>query len=81
MRTVVELARTLHLETVAEGIETLTQSRILAQLACDLGQGYLFARPLVAESVEAFFGGAVPAHSSAPPPGRGLRSVRGSIAS
>ena len=49
VRTVVELARTLNLETVAEGIETQAQSDLLAQLACDLGQGYLFARPLAAE--------------------------------
>jgi diguanylate cyclase (GGDEF)-like protein/PAS domain S-box-containing protein len=45
VRAVVELGHSLHLETVAEGIEhdeELTQFRALK---CSLGQGYLFARP------------------------------------
>lgn len=49
VRTVVELARTLHMETVAEGIETMQQYASLRALSCDLGQGYHFARPLAAE--------------------------------
>ncbi len=55
VRTVVELARTLHMETVAEGIETMQQFASLRELSCDLGQGYHFARPLAAEAVPAFF--------------------------
>ena len=35
--------------TVAEGIETAGQADELARLQCDKGQGYLFARPLVAD--------------------------------
>jgi diguanylate cyclase (GGDEF)-like protein len=80
VRTVVELARTLHLETVAEGIETTAQSHLLAQLACDLGQGYLFAKPLPADAVEAFFATAR-TRSPAVPRVPGLRSVSRSIAS
>ena len=45
-RTVVALGRTLGLHTVAEGVETEAQRAVLARLGCDLGQGYLFARPL-----------------------------------
>ncbi len=56
VRTVAELARTLHMETVAEGIETRQQHAILQALSCDLGQGYHFARPLEAQAVPAFFG-------------------------
>ncbi len=55
VRTVVELARTLHMQTVAEGIETHQQWVNLRELSCDLGQGYYFARPLAPEAVPAFF--------------------------
>jgi diguanylate cyclase len=33
--------------TVAEGIETESQLRRLRELGCDVGQGYLFAHPLL----------------------------------
>jgi EAL domain-containing protein (putative c-di-GMP-specific phosphodiesterase class I) len=51
LRTIVELGRTLNLETVAEGIELHEELHQLRSLECELGQGYLFARPLTAESV------------------------------
>ena len=81
VRTVVELGRTLHLETVAEGIETLAQSRILDQLACDLGQGYLFAKPLAVDAVEPFFASTASARTSGRARASGLHSVSRSIAS
>jgi len=37
---------------VAEGIETEDQLQILAQYGCDLGQGYLFSKPLKSEQIE-----------------------------
>ncbi len=46
VRVIVELARSLHLSTVAEGIEHELQSRTLAELGCGMGQGYLLAQPL-----------------------------------
>jgi EAL domain-containing protein (putative c-di-GMP-specific phosphodiesterase class I) len=46
VRVIVELARSLHLSTVAEGIEEELQARTLTELGCDMGQGYLLARPL-----------------------------------
>lgn len=46
VRAIVELARTLGLRTVAEGIESQEQLDKLQDLRCDLGQGYLFAAPL-----------------------------------
>jgi diguanylate cyclase (GGDEF)-like protein/PAS domain S-box-containing protein len=42
----IRVSRTLGMRTVAEGIETEGQARLMQQLACDYGQGYLFARPL-----------------------------------
>jgi len=46
VRVVTELGRLLRLETIAEGIETAGDLEILRILACDLGQGFLFSRPL-----------------------------------
>ncbi len=45
-RAIIELGRTLQMEIVAEGIEAVEQLARLRALACDLGQGYYFARPL-----------------------------------
>ena len=48
---VMRTARGLGLRTVAEGVETEAQRRRLIDLGCDLGQGYLFARPLAATAL------------------------------
>jgi diguanylate cyclase (GGDEF)-like protein len=50
-RAVVELAGALGLLTVAEGVETTDQREHVAELGCDLAQGYLFSRPVDAETV------------------------------
>jgi diguanylate cyclase (GGDEF)-like protein/PAS domain S-box-containing protein len=50
--TIIGLGRTLKLQTVAEGIEQPDQAAILRSLACDVGQGFLFARPLERQDVE-----------------------------
>lgn len=42
---VLSLARTLGIETVGEGIESMAQRQTLLQLGCDYGQGYLLGRP------------------------------------
>jgi EAL domain-containing protein (putative c-di-GMP-specific phosphodiesterase class I) len=42
VRTIVDLARSLDMLTVAEGVETADQADILSGLGCELGQGYLF---------------------------------------
>jgi EAL domain-containing protein (putative c-di-GMP-specific phosphodiesterase class I) len=49
----VTLGRTLGLRTVAEGVETEAQRRALSDMGCQFGQGYLFARPLPTDAVEA----------------------------
>jgi EAL domain-containing protein (putative c-di-GMP-specific phosphodiesterase class I) len=51
VRTIIELARVLGMDVVAEGIETREQYLLLRELGCRLGQGYLFARPMSAEAV------------------------------
>jgi diguanylate cyclase (GGDEF)-like protein/PAS domain S-box-containing protein len=51
---VVSLGETLNLEVVAEGIELSEQWTTLRDLGCDLGQGFLFARPMDADQVVEF---------------------------
>jgi EAL domain-containing protein (putative c-di-GMP-specific phosphodiesterase class I) len=53
VRTIIELARVLEMDVVAEGIETGEQYRLLREMGCRYGQGYLFSRPLPAEDVSA----------------------------
>jgi EAL domain-containing protein (putative c-di-GMP-specific phosphodiesterase class I) len=43
-----ELAARLKLKTVAEGIDTEEQRDALVRLGCQIGQGFLFARPMPA---------------------------------
>jgi len=50
----IRMAQTLGLGTVAEGIETADQARLMAELGCDKGQGYLFSRPLEAQALVAW---------------------------
>ncbi len=45
IRSIVDLARNLHLQVVAEGVETETQLEIARELGCDIVQGYLLGRP------------------------------------
>jgi EAL domain-containing protein (putative c-di-GMP-specific phosphodiesterase class I) len=51
VRTIVELARVLGMDVVAEGIETQEQYALLRQLGCRFGQGFLFSRPVAPDTV------------------------------
>jgi len=64
--TIVELAKRFDLKTVAEGIETAHESHKLQGIGCDIGQGFLFAKPMsktqfVAALGRRMVGGAKPA--------------------
>lgn len=54
VKTIIELARTLDIKVVAEGIETQEQLLQLQHLQCNYGQGYLFSKPLDAIAAETF---------------------------
>ena len=49
---IIDLAHTLGLRTVAEGVERPEQAAALRELKCHAAQGYLFARPLPAADAE-----------------------------
>ena len=51
VRTIIDLARALGMDVVAEGIETPEQYHLLRQMGCRFGQGFLFATPLPAIEV------------------------------
>ena len=55
VRTILDLAHSLDMEVVAEGIETAEQADQLQSLGCRLGQGYYFARPMAPEAISAMF--------------------------
>jgi diguanylate cyclase (GGDEF)-like protein len=58
--TIVSLARAFELNTVAEGVETAEQLRLLEMLGCEQSQGYLHSLPVPAEQFEAQLTGALP---------------------
>ena len=51
VKTILNLGRNLHMEVVAEGVETREQMNLLKSLNCESAQGYLFSRPLDAATV------------------------------
>jgi EAL domain-containing protein (putative c-di-GMP-specific phosphodiesterase class I) len=55
LHTLMQLGKALNLETLAEGIEEPGQLEQLQSEKCDVGQGFLFAKPLPADEIEAFF--------------------------
>jgi len=54
VESIIALARSLDLEVIAEGIENERQLARLRTLRCDLGQGYLLAKPMPAEDLRSF---------------------------
>ncbi len=50
--TIIILAHSLGMDAIAEGIETVEQCDRLKTLGCELGQGYLFDKPLERQAVE-----------------------------
>jgi EAL domain-containing protein (putative c-di-GMP-specific phosphodiesterase class I) len=57
IHTLVELGRTLGLETLAEGIEDLDQLQRLRNEQCHRGQGFLISRPMEPSAIEAILPG------------------------
>jgi EAL domain-containing protein (putative c-di-GMP-specific phosphodiesterase class I) len=51
-KAILELSATLQLQTVAEGVETSEQARLLRRMNCTFAQGYHFSRPVVATAID-----------------------------
>ena len=64
VRAVVQMAHSLQLRVVAEGVETEQQRDELVRLGCDELQGYLFAKPMTARSLALWAEGDGPAAAS-----------------
>lgn len=54
VRAIIALARNFNLKVVAEGIESEDDVRVLNELGCDYGQGYLFSKPLPVDKARVF---------------------------
>ncbi len=52
LETIVSMAGNLEMKVVAEGIETTPHSKLLREMGCDFGQGFLFSRPVRASELE-----------------------------
>jgi diguanylate cyclase (GGDEF)-like protein/PAS domain S-box-containing protein len=61
---IVGAARTLGIETIAEGLETEGQVKRLKELRCEMGQGYYFSKPLPEEVAYGLAGRSLPVSSS-----------------
>jgi EAL domain-containing protein (putative c-di-GMP-specific phosphodiesterase class I) len=55
---IIGMAHSLHLEVVAEGVETANQADFLRAQGCDEVQGYLYAKPLSGTEFEEFIANA-----------------------
>jgi diguanylate cyclase (GGDEF)-like protein/PAS domain S-box-containing protein len=65
VRGLLELGRTLGLETVAEGVEDIMQRNALRAHGCELAQGFLFSRPMTPVAARALLAEQPPAHAAA----------------
>ena len=50
--TIVAMAKSLGLKVIAEGVETENQKGFMTDLACTVGQGFLFAEPMPAAELK-----------------------------
>jgi len=57
VRTIIQMAKSLNLKTIAEGVETERQLALLRLQHCDEAQGYHFARPMPAEEFAIYLAG------------------------
>jgi EAL domain-containing protein (putative c-di-GMP-specific phosphodiesterase class I) len=56
VRTILDLARNLEMDTIAEGVETPEQLAHLRTLGCTIAQGYLFSGPVTADAAAGLLG-------------------------
>lgn len=54
-KAIIAIGKKLDLEVIAEGVETLEQDAFIRHEVCDLGQGYLYGKPITATQFEQAF--------------------------
>ena len=54
IRSVARIAKTKQIKTIAEGVETPEQARMLREAGCDYVQGYLYGHPMTAKETEKY---------------------------
>ncbi len=54
VRAIIQMANSLGLKTIAEGVEDATTAALLRSLGCTQAQGYYWARPMAADEIEIF---------------------------
>jgi diguanylate cyclase (GGDEF)-like protein len=75
VRAVIGLSREFGLTVVAEGVESELTLGLLEEMGCEIGQGFLFSRPLPYERLEAWSGAQTEAESAPTGEARRLRAV------
>ena len=55
IKTIIDLAASLNMVTIGEGIENAADAKLLTQMGCIYGQGYHFYKPLPGGDIEAFY--------------------------
>ncbi|MBV1849830.1 putative bifunctional diguanylate cyclase/phosphodiesterase [Catellatospora tritici] len=75
VRAVVDISRHFGLNVVAEGVESELTLELLEEIGCDIGQGFLFSRPLPYERLEAWLGAQTDAEPTPLGEVRRLRAV------
>ncbi len=46
MKSIIDMSKSLNIKVVCEGVETTRQAQFLKDIGCEVGQGYLFAKPM-----------------------------------
>jgi EAL domain-containing protein (putative c-di-GMP-specific phosphodiesterase class I) len=54
VHSIIEIGRSLGIDVMAEGVETMAHAHVLKELGCNGLQGYAFARPMGAEALTTF---------------------------
>ncbi len=55
VKAIIDLAHTIDIKTVAEGVETLSDYEYLNNVKCDVGQGYFMAKPLTSNNFVSWY--------------------------
>ena len=54
LKSIIDMAKSLHMQTITEGVETAEQAKMLAEMGCDMFQGFYFAKPMPLSEFEAY---------------------------